>query len=142
MKVFLEYLKHYIGLSNEEETILTSKLKHRKYLKGQYIVQAGDICRYQTFIVSGKVRIFYLDHNGNEDIVMFGIENWWVGDLGNFITQTPTDFNVQCLENTQVVQVSYDASEQLYKTIPYQPKRGIYYFVQSIPKLCSVFHNT
>ena len=81
-------------------------------------MQGGDICRYQTYIVSGKVRIFYLDDNGNEHIVMFGIENWWAGDLGSFITQTPADFNVQCLDNTQVIQISYEASEELYKEVP------------------------
>lgn len=89
MNHFLQYLKRYINLTEDEEVVLASKLKHRKYLKGQYIVQGGDICRYNTFVVSGKVRIFCLDDNGNEHIIAFGIENWWVGDLGSFITQTP-----------------------------------------------------
>ena len=49
---------------------------------------------------------------------MFGIENWWAGDLESFINQTPADFNVQCLENTQVVQISYNDLQQLYQEIP------------------------
>lgn len=118
MKAFLQYVKHYINLTDTEESFLVSKLKHRNYLKGQYIVQSGDICRYHTYIVSGKVRTFYVDDNGTEHIVTFGIENWWVGDLGSLITQTPADFNVQCLENTEVVQISYDDLQQLYKEIP------------------------
>jgi CRP-like cAMP-binding protein len=118
MNAFLAYLKRYISLTKEEENILAEKLKHRKYLKGQYIVQEGDICRYQTFVAKGKTRTFYLDEQGKEHIVMFGIENWWTGDLGSFITQKPADFNVQCLENTEVIQLSYQNTEQLYKEVP------------------------
>ena len=107
MNAFLAYLKRYISLTTAEEHILAEKLKHRKYLKSQYIVQEGDICRYQTFVAKGKTRTFYLDEQGKEHIVMFGIENWWTGDLGSFITQKPADFNVQCLSNTEVIQISY-----------------------------------
>ena len=118
MNAFLAYLKRYISLTTAEEHILAEKLKHRKYLKSQYIVQEGDICRYQTFVAKGKTRTFYLDEQGKEHIVMFGIENWWTGDLGSFITQKPADFNVQCLSNTEVIQISYQNTEQLYKDIP------------------------
>ena len=68
MKTFLEYIKRHIDLTDKEEAVVVTKLKHRKYLKGQYIVQEGDICRHHTFIVSGKMRTFYLDKNGNEHI--------------------------------------------------------------------------
>ena len=118
MEAFLEHLKRYVKLTDSEEAVLVSKLKHRTYLKGQYILQSGDVSKYQTFIVSGKVRTFYLNDNGNEHILTFGIENWWVGDLKSFITQTPADAHVQCLENTQVIQISYDNLEQLYQEIP------------------------
>lgn len=118
MDVFFEHLKQYINLTESEKSHLISKLKQRNYLKGQYIVQSGDICRHHTYIVLGKVRTFYLDKNGNEHIITFGIEDWWVGDMGSLITQTPADFNVQCLENTAVIQISFDDMQELYKDIP------------------------
>lgn len=118
MKAFLEYLKQVIRLTDDEESAIASKLKFRNYLKGQYILQGGDTSRYQTFILSGKVRTFYLDDNGNEHVISFGIENWWVGDICSFNTQSPADFHVQCLENTKVVQISYDDLEQLYIKVP------------------------
>ena len=118
MNNFLNYIKKYIQLTPTEESILKTKIKDRRYLKGQYIVQSGDVCKYHTYIESGKVRTFYLDDNGNEHIIAFGIENWWVGDLGSLITQTPADFNVQSLENTRVIQISYEDLQQLYKELP------------------------
>ena len=59
-----------------------------------------------------------MDTEGQEHIVMFSIEDWWTSDLGSFITQKPADFNVQCIENTQLIQFSYDNLEELYIEIP------------------------
>ncbi len=118
MSVFLDYLSRYIDLTAPEGDAIVSRIKARSYKKGQYIVQGGEITRHQTFIVSGKVRTFYLDDNGNEHIIMFGIENWWVGDVGSFCNQLPADFNTQCLEDTKVIQLSFDDLEQLYVEVP------------------------
>lgn len=119
MEVFLNYIRKYIDLTREEEMLLASKLVKRTYLKGQYIGQEGDVTRQSTFIVKGTIRTFFLDDNGNEHIISFGIENWWAGDLGSMITQKPADFNVQCLEKTEVVQMPMEDLEYLYKAIPH-----------------------
>ena len=95
-----------------------SKLVHRNYLKNQYIVQQGDTCKSANFIISGCTKTYYIDLEGQEHILMFSIEDWWTSDLGSFITQTPGDFNVQCLENTQLIQFTHDNLEELYKQIP------------------------
>ncbi len=118
MNVFFEYLKRYIHLTEKEEAFINSKLRYRTYLKRQYIVQAGDVCKYQTYIVAGKVRTFCLDDDGNEHIISFGIENWWVGDLKSFISQTPAEADVQCLSKTEVIQISHVDLEELYKEVP------------------------
>ena len=114
----LKHINAKITLSNDEETLLVSKLREKTFLRNQYIVQEGDIYNYQTFVLNGKVRTFYLDENGNEHIVAFGIENWWIGDICSFATQTPAEFNTQCLEKTTVVQISFSDMEELYQTIP------------------------
>ncbi len=114
----LEYISKYIHLTEDETDILCSKLVYRKYLKNQYIVQQGDLCRHECFIIKGCAKMFYIDAEGQEHIVMFSIENWWTSDMGSFITQTPADYNIQCLENTELIQFQYDALEELYVKIP------------------------
>lgn len=114
----LDYIANYIELTPEEEIILLSLVKFRKYLKGQYIVQQGDVCKYECFVLSGCLKTFYMDEQGQEHIVMFSIENWWVSDMGSFITQTPADFNIQCIENTQLIMFHHDIIETLYTKIP------------------------
>ncbi len=114
----LDYINKYINLTIEEEIILLSKIVHRNYLKDQYIVQQGDICKSANFIISGCTKTFYMDGEGQEHIVMFSIEDWWSSDLGSFITQTPADFNLQCLENTELIQFTYNNLKELYAEIP------------------------
>lgn len=118
MNNLLKHIKAKVTLSQNEEAILISKLKERTFSKGQYIIQHNEVCKYQNFIESGKVRTYYLDDNGNEHVIAFGIENWWVGDICSFATQGLAEFNTQCLENTNVIQISYEDMQQLYLDIP------------------------
>jgi len=118
IKPFLDYIKQYIELSADEESILLSRVKVRKYLKGQFVVQNGDVCRYENFVLSGCLKAFYIDNEGQEHIVTFAIENWWTADLGSFIAQAPADLNVQCLENSELIQIHYNDLQQLYMDIP------------------------
>jgi CRP-like cAMP-binding protein len=114
----LKYMSDYISLTNEEIAYLESKITVRSFLKGQYIVQQGDVCKYTCFVLSGCTKTFYVDSDGQEHILMFSIEDWWTSDMGSFVTQTPADFNVQCIENTELVMFSYDIIEDLYREIP------------------------
>lgn len=117
-KSIIAHFRKKISLTASEEELLISKLKYKRYLKGQFIVQEDDIYKYQTFIITGKVKTFYMGDDGNEHIVAFGLNNWWVGDLCSFSTQTPAIFNTQCLDETKVVQISYNDMNTLYTEIP------------------------
>lgn len=118
LQPFLDHVGQYIQMTSEEQSIFLSKVKSRKYLKGQFVVQNGDICRHENFVLSGCLKTFYIDNDGHEHIVMFAIEDWWTADLGSFITQTPADLNVQCLEDSELAQISYSDLQQLYIEIP------------------------
>jgi len=118
VKLFLDYIRQYVELTGEEEEILLSKVRARNFLKGQYIVQNGDVCRYENFVLAGCLKTFYIDNEGQEHILMFAIENWWIADLGSFISQTPADLNVQCVENCELVQIHYNDLQALYLDIP------------------------
>jgi CRP-like cAMP-binding protein len=117
-KIFLDYIRKHVDLSEDEEALLVSNLKTRKYLKGQYVVQQGDICRFENFVISGCLKTFYIGEDGQEHVMMFAIENWWTADLGSFITQTPADYTVQCIEDSVLIQLSFESLEQLYIRIP------------------------
>ncbi|NJX15093.1 Crp/Fnr family transcriptional regulator [Tamlana crocina] len=114
----LNYINKHITLTDKEAEILASKVTVRKYLKGQYVVQQGDVCKIECFVVKGCTKMFHVDEAGQEHVVMFSVEDWWTGDMGSFITQTPADFNVQCIENSELILFHHDTIEALYTEIP------------------------
>jgi len=117
-KPLLDYINRVIDLTEEEEQILTSLISSRKLLKGQYFLQQGDVCKYSGFVISGCTKTFYVDEEGQEHVVMFSIEDWWTSDMGSYIAQKPADFNVQCLENTELIQFSYENQQKMMQEIP------------------------
>ncbi len=116
--LLINYINQVVHLTLEEEVILKEKVKIRTYLKDQYVVQQGDVCKHVNFIIKGCTKAYYLDNDGQEHVVMFSVENWWASDMGSFITQTPADYNVQCIENTSLIQLEYAIIEDLYEEIP------------------------
>jgi len=49
---------------------------------------------------------------------MFAVEEWWTGDLYSFLTQTPGNFIIDALEDTELLQISKDDLEKLYECVP------------------------
>lgn len=114
----LFYIKKHIDLTDQEESLLLSKTTLKTYLKDTFIVKQGEFCKTISFITSGCTKTYYMDKKGNEHIVSFSIEDWWTSDLGSFISQKTSDYNVQCIEETKVIQFNYNELELLYEKIP------------------------
>ena len=97
-ELFLQNIaKKGVSLSNEEIEVIQSLFSHKKLRKNQYILQQGDVARYETFVVSGLTRTYEVDNNGLEHVLFFGPEDWWVGDLYSFLSGKPSLCNVDCL---------------------------------------------
>ena len=52
------------------------------------------------------MKVFFVDQEGNEHVLMLGIEDWWIGDLASFSQKAPADLEIQCLEDTVVAQIT------------------------------------
>ena len=64
-----DYIGQFISLTGEEQSLLASKARIRKFLKGQFVVQNGDVCKYENFVLSGSLKTFHIDNEGQEHIV-------------------------------------------------------------------------
>lgn len=116
--LLLKNLSKYVELTPEECEIIQSLFVYRKYRKRQYIQQEGDVTRFETFVFKGITRTYEVDDTGQEHVVQFGIEDWWVGDLYSFLTETPSTYNIDCLEDTEVLQITKQDQETLYQLVP------------------------
>jgi CRP-like cAMP-binding protein len=116
--LLLKNLSKYISLTEEEKGIVLSLFNQKKFRKHQYLLQEGEIARHEIFITSGITRTYEVDDKGQEHIVQFGVEDWWVGDLYSFLTETPTVYHIDCLEDTEVLQITRPNQELLYQKVP------------------------
>ncbi len=116
--LLLAHVGRYIELSPQEKEIFLSLIQFRRIRKRQYIVQQGAVNLYETFVNKGCLRTFYIDDHGKEYLVQFAVEDWWTGDLKSFLTQSPADYYVEALEDSEVIQIEFAALEELYERVP------------------------
>ena len=114
----LSHIEALINLNESEKEYFISLLKFKRVRKRQYVLQMGDVCRYETFIIKGCLRSYFVDEGDVEHVVMFGIENSWIGDGLSLSTGLPSSINIDALEESEVFQIDKVSLEELYKRIP------------------------
>lgn len=105
-ELIVKNITRWIPLSDAEIDFFTSRLIFRKIRRRQYLLQAGDICRYYTFVNKGCLRLYSVDINGVEHILQFACEDYWVADIGSFHQEVPTSLYVDALEPSEILQIS------------------------------------
>lgn len=114
----LTYIYQYIELSKKEEVQITEVVEQASYPKGSFLLEAGQYCNHQFFIIQGCVRTYYIDQKAEEHIIQFGIENWWAADLHSYINRIPADYHIQALEPTEALILKAEDVDRLYHDIP------------------------
>lgn len=90
----------------------------KKLRKKQTLLQEGDVCIYNAFIEKGMLRSFSVDEKGNEHIVQFAIEGWWISDLASFLTNSNSIYTIEALEDSELLLLTTEAREALMDQIP------------------------
>ncbi len=114
----IRYISKYIALSQEDIRLFTSALRTRKIRKRQFLLQEGDISKYEYFVVRGCLKAYFTDAEGKEHILQFAVEDWWINDLQSFTSGEPAKLNIEALEETEVFQIEKEQLEDLYIKIP------------------------
>lgn len=116
---FLQYLADYspIPVSDEDINLIRQSFKPKKLRKRQYLLQEGDVCKYLSFINKGAFRQFTVDDKGNEHIIRFGIERWWMADYEGFINETPSRYSIEALEDSELLQITSEAMNTLKRNV-------------------------
>jgi CRP-like cAMP-binding protein len=119
-ETFFDYIQEISGklLSEDDKHLLMAHFKPKKLRKRQYFLQEGDVCKYIGFIVKGSARTFTVDDKGHEHILKLALENWWLADFESFYKLTPSRFNIEALENLEVLQSTNAQIEEFLKDIP------------------------
>jgi CRP-like cAMP-binding protein len=112
------FVAKYITLTEEELAFFHTLLKYRKLKKKSFLLQEGEICDFEAFVLKGCIRSYYIDKDGVETILLFAVEDWWVSDLTSFSEQKPSNLFIETIEDCELLSIDYKNKSLLFQKIP------------------------
>ena len=82
-EVFFQSLRNKVAFDDDELAAIRTYMTPKKIRKKQYLLQEGDICKYQAFVTKGMLRSYTVDEKGNQSVLQFAPEGWWIADLSS-----------------------------------------------------------
>jgi CRP-like cAMP-binding protein len=116
--LFFQKFNEKVQLTEQEQERLKKYLTFKKLRKKQYLLQEGDVCKTIAFVEKGALRAYSVDENDAERIIQFGLEGWTISDLYSFLTEEPATYNIDAIEDSELVLISKSAHEELLQTMP------------------------
>ena len=105
-------------INEEEFNYFKTLFVPKKLRKRQYLLQEGDVCAYQAFVEKGMLRSYTVDEKGNEHILQFASEGWWMADLSSYLNNEPSYLNMDALEDAELLLLSKSSWEMAMTKIP------------------------
>lgn len=116
--VLITHIRKSIDLNDSEAEIVLSYFDHQTIKKKTLLLEEGQICNKQYFIIKGCLRSYIINNKGNEQTLQFGIESWWITDYMSFQSQNTSHFFIQAIENSDVISINKTELEELLARLP------------------------
>jgi CRP-like cAMP-binding protein len=112
------YLIEKGDLTNDELSLVEEVTIPKKIRKRQYLLQEGDVSYYNSFVVKGCFRLYSVGKDGEEHVMRFAIENWWISDYASYQSGLPSKYNIDALEDGELLMIKKEKFDFLIETIP------------------------
>ncbi len=97
------YYKNLVPqITSSEWEALEKCLIVRQLKKGEFLVRAGQICKYVSFINSGLVRLYY-SIDGKDISIGFAQQGDYTSEYESFLTRKPAAQNIEALTDVEVI---------------------------------------
>lgn len=116
--LLLKNISQYVHLSQEDFNQFIKPFEYRKFKKKEVVLKEGEYCLFEGFVLNGCFKIYYLNENGFEQTLYFGVEEWWITDIDSLINNVPSILNIEALEDSEVLMISKKDKQHLYETLP------------------------
>ncbi|NIJ54571.1 Crp/Fnr family transcriptional regulator [Dyadobacter arcticus] len=114
------YINKYASteVTDDDFELIKEKFIAKHFRKNQYLLQEGEVSKHAIFVVKGALRQYSVDQKGVEHIVNLCTENWWVGDRESFTMLTPSKYNIEAVEDADVLLLTKAGFGELVDTVP------------------------
>jgi CRP-like cAMP-binding protein len=113
------YMQKHTDLKDEEFELVSSLFTPVTFKRNDFLLREGEVCRYGYFVVKGTLRLYSIDKKGEEHIIQFALEDWWISDVSSMISGKASIYNIDALEDSDVLQIDKNSFE---KFISFSPK--------------------
>ncbi|MBF4471360.1 MULTISPECIES: Crp/Fnr family transcriptional regulator [Flavobacterium] len=136
----------YIEIDDLEWLYCSSLFSIEYINKKDVLLLQGSTCRNVYFVISGLLRIYFVNYKGEEKTFHFSIENTFAADYESFLKDIPSSFAIQALEDTIVMKITLEKLEDFYKKVRNGEKLGRliaedYFFIVS-DKIKAIYTQT
>lgn len=111
-------ISNHITISKDERDIFCNLFVPKLIQKKRFLLEEGEICKFEGFVIKGLFRVYHIDKNGFENILYFAIENWWITDIDSFTNEKPSRLYIEALEDSEVLLISKKNKEFAYANLP------------------------
>jgi len=118
IEVLFQHIQEKVSLSDLDKEAIETFFIPKKLRKRQYLLQEGDVCKYLTFIAKGLLRTYNVDDKGDEHMSVFGWEGWWLSDFNSFLSGESAVFNIDAIEDSELLLISRENYEALTLAVP------------------------
>ncbi len=111
-------IQEKVALSKEEQEEIRHFFIPKKLRKKQYVLNAGDVSKHIVFVEKGLLRAFSVDDTGREHVMQFAPEGWWISDMGSFLSGDDAIYNIEALEDAELLLMTKKSMDELIDKIP------------------------
>lgn len=109
---FKTHMEKFVAVNDEEWGIIEDHLYASFIRRKEHFIYDGDVCKHIALITTGSVR-FYHVKDGEEITGYFVLEDDWVTSYKSFLKQVPSFTNIQAIEDTHIISISYENLQRL-----------------------------
>ena len=117
MEEFEAFIKTIVSIDEHDLELVRSKCRLKTVSKGKLILRKGQIANQYFFIVSGGVRFFY-HTNDQENTTWVCFKDEFFTEISSLNPQRPTRFNIEAIEDTQIIIIDKNDMDFLYRHLP------------------------
>jgi CRP-like cAMP-binding protein len=120
--ILRKHIEKFIPVDDKDFSKIQSYFKASEHLKKHNLLIEGKICTSNYFVISGCLRLFFINDKGVEQTVQFALENWWLADYTSFSAQRPSEYYIQTIEKSEILSIDFQSQEKLLKEFPYMER--------------------
>jgi CRP-like cAMP-binding protein len=104
--LLLVKFREIIEFSDKDFARVSPLFESFEVKRNEHLFQAGDIAKHIYFIKKGCLRQYYINSSAIERTVQIEIEMGFCSELESFLCNTPTDLNLQALEDCELLRIN------------------------------------